>query len=99
MVDSGIFSFFSNFDVIPLNGLITDRPTMEKIQRGEYMQVMTGFEVDYLINYIKADNKIPEDIVLYRSEVISRGTYGGHRILIFNFKDHPVAVGQRGMNL
>jgi len=99
MVDSGIFAFFSNFDVIPLNGLITDRPTMEKIHRGEYLRVMTEFEIDYLVNYIKDDHAIPGHITLYRSEVIPRGIYGGHRIMIFKFKDYPEAFSQMGLNL
>lgn len=68
MYDSGTLSYFSTRDVIPLNGLITDRETMEKLLDGKYFEVMNQFDVDYLVTYVDKKVSLPPHLIIYQSQ-------------------------------
>jgi hypothetical protein len=89
MTDSGVFAYFSNRDVIPMNGLITDMETMEKIREGRYFDVLNQYEVDYLVDLVDEKQALPTHIVLYQSDVIPNNTYGGNRLVIMKYKEYP----------
>jgi hypothetical protein len=99
MTDSGVFAFFSNHDVVPMNGLITDRPTMEMIRREGFSNTMRHFEVDYFVNYVRDVVPLPEHIVLYESPVIPNSTYKDHRVAIMNFRDFPDETIKYGLRM
>ncbi len=89
MHDSGIFAYFSERDVIPLNGLITDRDTMEMLRRGRYREVIDKFNVDFVVRLLNADLEIPREIILYQSKTLPRGGYAGKRISILKYSEYP----------
>jgi hypothetical protein len=99
MTDSGVFAFFSNHDVIPMNGLIADRPTMEMIRREGFSSTMRHFEVDYFVNYVRDVVSLPEHIVLYKSKVIPNSTYKDYRVAIMKFKDYPDETIKYGLEM
>jgi hypothetical protein len=89
MHDSGVLAYFSERDVIPLNGLITDRPTMEKLRRGEYREVLDQFSVDYYVRLMDQNTDVPERILVYRSDTLDRGVYAGMQIFIMDYGSFP----------
>lgn len=89
MVDSGIFAYFSERDVIPLNGLITDTATMEQLSRKRYKEVMERFHVDYYVHMMKEHLDIPAEIILHHSPTIPRGIFAGMRIYILDYGTYP----------
>ena len=89
MYDSGVFAFFSNHDVIPLNGLITDRKTMEKLRSRRTGEVMRDFDVDYYVRYVDETIALPPHIVVYQSEKVPNGIFRNNKLTILNFKAYP----------
>ncbi len=89
MHDSGILAYFSERDVIPLNGLITDRPTMEKLRRGQYLEVLDQFSVDYYVRLMDENTGVPEQILVYRSATLDLGVYAGKQIYIIDYGSFP----------
>jgi hypothetical protein len=89
MHDSGVLAYFSEHDVIPLNGLITDRPTMEKLRRGQYREVLDQFGVDYYVRLMDEDTAVPEGILVYRSATSDLGHDAGKQIFIIDYGSFP----------
>jgi len=78
MYDSGVFSYFSQFDTIPLNGLISDRKTMLESLAGFRNKIMERFDVDYLVYYLNDEQlaAIPPNGLVHKSDQkISKGTF------------------------
>jgi hypothetical protein len=94
MVDSGVFAFFSGRDVLPLNGLITDRATMEKIRSGRTAEVLNDFSVDYVVDYV-AEGSVPPAAVVYESETVPDGTFAGKRLTILDLRLLPMEARRR----
>lgn len=79
MYDSGIFSFFSQFNTVPLNGLISDVQTMLESKDRRYNDIMKRFNVDYLVVNLDDEQvaEIPSGGVLHKAD--RKFDYGPHR--------------------
>lgn len=94
MHDSGVLAYFSERDVIPLNGLITDRPTMEKLRRGRYREVLDQFGVDYYVRLMDGHTDVPDRILVYRSASLVLGAFRGFQIFIMDYGSFPEQVAR-----
>jgi hypothetical protein len=69
MYDSGIFSYLSQRNTVPLNGLISDEQTMLASLHRQYDKILKRFGIDYVVGYL-TDDEIraqPQGAVLFRS--------------------------------
>jgi hypothetical protein len=70
MYDSGVFSYFSQLDTVPLNGLISDKETMFMSLERRFNAIMQRFGVDYLVAWLNDEqvSSIPKGGLLYISD-------------------------------
>lgn len=72
MYDPGVFSYITQFDTIPLNGLIADKQTMLDSYDLAYNKIMERFDVDYLVVYLSDDRfaKIPPNALIHKQQAL-----------------------------
>jgi len=70
MYDSGKFSFFSQLNTVPLNGLISDERTMLESQDRCYNGIMDRLNVDYLVTYLRDEQvaAVPSGGLVYKAD-------------------------------
>lgn len=93
MYDSGCFSYVSQRDTVSLNGLISDKQTMEESRAKRYNAIMDRLGVDYLVVYL-LDKEIaaaPREAFLYQSpKKIERlsSPHGNRRLCILDWRKY-----------
>lgn len=99
MFDAGFIGLFSEHPTMTLNGLATDRNSMELLRGNRFDEVIKNSDIDYLVLYVEKSTEawIPPEAVIYAHHATPR-TQPNLRLFILDVKNPDVPVQRLLLN-